>query len=428
MPERYFSLAPEKQIELLKTGSDQYKRLEHILEKDIWIVWTLEALFNSGLKDDITFKGGTSLVKAFKCLDRFSEDVDLTYDIRRILHDKDLPPNALPPTSSQAHKWTNLIHDRLPPWIRTSVIPRIEEALKMDGLFEKARLNISGDHDETLILEYDPHFGSAGGYVKPEIKLEFGARGTGEPWELLPVACDLAPLFPQVAFPNVVPRVMRVERTFWEKVTALHSFCLQDKERIRFFRHWHDVAVLSKSERITNTFLNKTWLARIAAHKSRFFPEKDRNGNRVLYDDCLTGNLKLVPDDKMLAFLKTDYEQMRLMAFFRPDAPSFQEIIDASRNLESELNRLYSDFMNTCVADVVCGPLDPRCGELEKALTPGTDAGEVRRLLKLATENPRPYGVEDADLIAWGEKFHLGRNRTFSGPSGPVTKIVYDDF
>ena len=46
----------------------------HLLEKDVWVVWTLGALFDSPLAADLTFKGGTSLSKAYKVINRFSED------------------------------------------------------------------------------------------------------------------------------------------------------------------------------------------------------------------------------------------------------------------------------------------------------------------------------------------------------------------
>src|ERR1700728_2634953 len=42
------------------------------IEKDFWVCWTLDALFN-GLKE-----GGTSLSKGFGLINRFSEDIDVT--------------------------------------------------------------------------------------------------------------------------------------------------------------------------------------------------------------------------------------------------------------------------------------------------------------------------------------------------------------
>src|ERR1700690_2129430 len=50
------------------------------VEKDFWVCWTLDALFN-GLPAGpprLLFKGGTSLSKAYSLISRFSEDIDIT--------------------------------------------------------------------------------------------------------------------------------------------------------------------------------------------------------------------------------------------------------------------------------------------------------------------------------------------------------------
>lgn len=49
------------------------------VEKDFWVCWTLDALFN-GMEGGprLLFKGGTSLSKAFGLIERFSEDIDVT--------------------------------------------------------------------------------------------------------------------------------------------------------------------------------------------------------------------------------------------------------------------------------------------------------------------------------------------------------------
>jgi hypothetical protein len=48
-------------------------------EKDFWVCWTLDALFNGRNGGPrLLFKGGTSLSKGFGLIQRFSEDVDVT--------------------------------------------------------------------------------------------------------------------------------------------------------------------------------------------------------------------------------------------------------------------------------------------------------------------------------------------------------------
>jgi predicted nucleotidyltransferase component of viral defense system len=50
------------------------------IEKDFWVTWTLDVLFN-GLRPGhprFLFKGGTSLSKSYGLISRFSEDIDIT--------------------------------------------------------------------------------------------------------------------------------------------------------------------------------------------------------------------------------------------------------------------------------------------------------------------------------------------------------------
>ena len=105
----------------------------------MWVVWTLRALFESPLSADLTFKGGTSLSKAYKIIDRFSEDIDLTYDIRKLIPDLIGDGGDLPASRSQAGKWTKAVRHRLPEWIKANVRPVIEASLARDRLEAKSK-------------------------------------------------------------------------------------------------------------------------------------------------------------------------------------------------------------------------------------------------------------------------------------------------
>ncbi len=87
MAERFVALSLHDQREVLEQVRQTTGRPTHLLEKDVWVVWALGALFDSSLAADLTFKGGTSLSKAYKIIERFSEDIDLTYDIRKLIGD-----------------------------------------------------------------------------------------------------------------------------------------------------------------------------------------------------------------------------------------------------------------------------------------------------------------------------------------------------
>ena len=50
------------------------------VEKDFWVCWVLDLLFNGASTDEprLLFKGGTSLSKSHGLISRFSEDIDIT--------------------------------------------------------------------------------------------------------------------------------------------------------------------------------------------------------------------------------------------------------------------------------------------------------------------------------------------------------------
>lgn len=63
-----------------------------IIEKDFWVCFMLDHLFNDNkYKNLFVFKGGTSLSKSFHVIERFSEDIDLILDWRKILVDNSNP-------------------------------------------------------------------------------------------------------------------------------------------------------------------------------------------------------------------------------------------------------------------------------------------------------------------------------------------------
>jgi len=178
------------------------------------------------------------LSKAYRAIRRFSEDVDVTYDIRRFVPEltADAGHEALPPTRSQEQRWTKAIRSRLAEWTRDEAVPELRDGLLRAGW--PAHLHA----DEYRIrVRYEPLF-KGYGLVQPEVLVEFGARSTGEPHEPRLTECDAARFLPDIRFPTARPSVMLPERTFWEKATAIHVFCRRARHRgARLSRRWHDL-------------------------------------------------------------------------------------------------------------------------------------------------------------------------------------------
>ena len=65
---------------------------EAVIEKDFWVCYMLDYLFHRcAWKDNLAFKGGTSLSKAYNLIKRFSEDIDLILDWRVLGYSADEP-------------------------------------------------------------------------------------------------------------------------------------------------------------------------------------------------------------------------------------------------------------------------------------------------------------------------------------------------
>ena len=306
MAEMFLKLKAADRLDVLGVAADRLGRPSHLLEKDVWVVWALEVLFASPVKDHLVFKGGTSLSKAYGVIDRFSEDVDLTFDIRALVPDLlEGRSDAIPATSSEERRWSRRVRDVLPIWVAETVQPMIRAALVVQGIDAIIRLD-----GEKIFVDYEPVTRGTG-YVSPSVMLEFGARSTGEPATERAIFCDADGLVEGVSFPTARPRVMHAERTFWEKATAIHVFCLQERMRgDRFSRHWHDIARLDAAGIVDIAVRDHDLAQAVARHKGMFFAEKAADGRKIDYFAAVNGGLQLVPRGATLDLLADDYRRM----------------------------------------------------------------------------------------------------------------------
>jgi len=336
MADTFLLLSPQDRREALSVVAERSGRPAHLLEKDAWVVWTLATLYSSAIGDHLVFKGGTSLSKAYGVIRRFSEDVDLTYDIRALAPDlvgKD--GEALPKTRSEEKRWTSEVRQRLPEWVSRTVQPIITEALAGESLSATSRVD-----GEKLFIDYQATTAGSG-YVAPSVMLEFGARSTGEPASLRDIVCDAAGLIDGLAFPTARPRVMHAERTFWEKATAIHVFCLQERLRgDRFARHWHDVARLDETGFAASAFADRELANAVARHKAMFFAEKAADRSTIDYASAVNGGLQLVPVGDGAKALEEDYARMVEDGLLLDDAESFETLMERCADVARRANEV----------------------------------------------------------------------------------------
>ncbi len=321
----------------IERAAQRLNRFSSPLKKDIWVVWSLQTLFESTWSEHLVFKGGTSLSKAYDIIKRFSEDVDITYDIRAIIPDfVGDNDEAMPNTRSQEKRWSKAARHRLAEWVSGEVKPYLQGAITERQLPAKVR-----SEGEKLFIDYEVISTSDSDYVVPTVILEFGARSTGEPAAPRDVKCDMdVGIVDGVIFPTAKPLVMYPERTFWEKTTAIHVFCLQQRLRgDRFSRHWHDLVRLDDAG-VADTALNDRALAEaVVRHKSMFFRMKSVAGEYIDYGEVIGGKLQLVPTGEARSSLEADYQYMVENGFLLDNPETFDEIIDRCAEIERRINQ-----------------------------------------------------------------------------------------
>jgi hypothetical protein len=331
--ERFLSLSRADQLEALGVAATQSGRPVHLLEKDIWVVWAVNALFTSRFGEHLVFKGGTSLSKGYDVIKRFSEDIDITCDVRELLPEfaKEHP---IPATRSQADKWSDAIKKRLPTWVRDEVLPILRAYAKANGV----DVTITADGDK-IYIAYDP-LAEGGGYVAPRVTIEFGARSTGEPAETRAISCDAAAHLPDLEFLAASPKMMRPKRTFWEKATAAHAYCASGDVGDRHSRHWHDLVRLDEAGYAKEAFADRALAKDVAEFKSRFYRGRDRAGNQIDYDAAVAGKLQLVPGAEVMKVLEADYKKMADEGILLGEAMPFAALMERCADLEKRANDL----------------------------------------------------------------------------------------
>ncbi len=157
-----------------------------IIEKDFWVCWTLRELFaDPGISDHLTFKGGTSLSKAWKLIQRFSENIDLIIDKEILGFGGDTAPDRAPSKKQRKARLEGLM-DACRIWVQQTLQPAlascIERAIGSNGW----RLEVDPDmaDGQCLLFHYPTVFpSSASAYVRPVVKIELGARSDDWPHE-----------------------------------------------------------------------------------------------------------------------------------------------------------------------------------------------------------------------------------------------------
>lgn len=202
---------------------------ETFVEKDYWVTWVLRNLADSAWADQVVFKGGTSLSKAYQLVERFSEDVDLA-----VLRPVGMSPAAVKRLLGQVHH------------------------AAAGGLEEVPDRGTKRGKNRLVYHRYPQMFPAAIPVATEHLLLEITAFGQPSPYGRRSIVSYIGQQLPVTGYPEAVAEygleafdfnVLSLGRTFAEKILALvrASYAENPAAEIgRKVRHLYDLHYLLK--------------------------------------------------------------------------------------------------------------------------------------------------------------------------------------
>ncbi len=332
---------PDERTDLFLSSATRLGTLIQNIEKDFWVCWILDALFN-GLQNGgprLLFKGGTSLSKGYGLISRFSEDIDITV-YREDIGEPATVAELEALSGKRRRARLESIKNACQRYIGSQLLPELADIVRqtIPGGAEVFLDDADSDH-QSLLFAYPAVTRRTDGYLRPTIKIEAGAKSALDPHQPTAVepyvADDLTHL--DLRVPDVI--TVAAERTFWDKIVILHGqrnwFERRGELRHggqRISRHYYDVHQLFQSPLGQTAISNPALAVDCARHARMFFNSPDFD-----LEHAVPGSLVLIPAKGMVNALRRDYQAMSGMIF--GSVPSFEAVVDSIQDLEAQLNR-----------------------------------------------------------------------------------------
>ena len=331
---KYTDLNEVQQKELLHQANIATHIAATNIEKDWWVTQVLKALFAQPYAEHMSFKGGTSLSKAWNLIERFSEDIDIAVSREYLGYGGELSRTQ--------------VNDKLRraacSFVREKLSADIQRQLVANGIPEnlfKVHVNItsvSTVDPEVIYVDYQSILPYSE-YIAHTVKVEVSGRSMSEPVESVMLSSIIDKTFPNAIFaePTFAVSVVRPERTFLEKVMLLHEEFAKPTAVVRterMSRHLYDLERMLHTD-IAERALNDEQLYRsVLEHRRKFVGLKGFD-----YDSLYPQNLSLEIPEDVRPLWRKDYESMRQSMIYGQSVP-FDELITEMRQLNNRINAL----------------------------------------------------------------------------------------
>lgn len=306
-----------------------------VIEKDFWVTAILQTVFTLPVAKQLVFKGGTSLSKGWKLIERFSEDIDIAVD----------PIILGVPEGDLTKKQIKKLRKTSSLFVLEQLTPMICEEVQREGLhsFITVDAQPNGEGDNTypeprqIYLHYKSVFNKALTYLRPDVVLEVSARSLIEPTEPIQIKSILGKHLPVLPLTDSVIHTAIPAKTFLEKVFLLHElFSVPGHGMIAEHksRHLYDLYVMMNKDFAKKAVIDDILWESIRHHREIYTSVRD-----IDYTPDVRKRLRLIPREDILDTWRADYDAMKESMIYG-NKPSFDELLEGM----SELQRVFREI------------------------------------------------------------------------------------
>lgn len=220
--------------EIIEQVADDTGRATVVIEKDYYVTMILRLL--SQALSNVVFKGGTSLSKGYKVINRFSEDIDITFDEH--------------------------IGEARRKKLKNNILKGISEELTMP-ISNWSETQSDRDYN-AYYFTYESVWGLEDDRMLSFVKLETALGSYAFPTEVVSIGSYIGDFFEkknhtdlkaQFMLDEFEMKLQSIERTYIDKIFALCDYYIQNKSK-RYSRHLYDIYKLTQRIDFNKKFEN----------------------------------------------------------------------------------------------------------------------------------------------------------------------------